>query len=125
MTTQPRIRIGIIGLGVISRFYVDALAGSDRWPITVLTTDPSPEGRLDALRTGPYGRCVYRCDNDVADHQQTVMNFADGLTATLSTSGLTGQNTRTVQLTGAAGELTGHMGSGRIEIGRASCRERV
>ena len=98
------------------RFYVDALAGSDRWPITVLTTDPSPEGRLDALRTGPYGRCVYRCDNDVADHQQTVMNFADGLTATLSTSGLTGQNTRTVQLTGAAGELTGHMGSGRIVV---------
>ncbi|MFC8349602.1 Gfo/Idh/MocA family protein [Streptomyces sp. NPDC057280] len=27
MSTQPRIRIGIIGLGVISRFYVDALAG--------------------------------------------------------------------------------------------------
>lgn len=98
------------------RFYVDALAGVEGWPTSVLTLDPSPEGRLEALRTGPYGRCVYRSDNDVVDHQQTVMEFADGLTATLSTSGLTAENTRTVRITGTAGEVSGHMESGELEI---------
>ena len=37
------------------------------WPTEMLTTDLSREGRLKALREGPYGRCVYHCDNDVVD----------------------------------------------------------
>jgi hypothetical protein len=30
----------------------------------VVTPDRSAEGILAALRRGPFGRCVYRCDND-------------------------------------------------------------
>jgi predicted dehydrogenase len=41
----------------------------DGWPFNVLTPDLSRAGRLHAIQTGPYGRCVYRCDNDVVDHQ--------------------------------------------------------
>lgn len=98
------------------RYYVDALADELGWPVAVMTSDPSQQGRLEALRTGPYGRCVFHCDNDVVDHQQTVMSFPGGLTATLSTSALTGQNTRTVQMTGTGGEVTGHMGSGHMTV---------
>lgn len=98
------------------RYYAERLAHVDGWPVALLGPDVSPSGRLEALRTGPYGRCVFRSDNDVADHQQTVVTFPDGLTATLSTSAFTGQNTRTVRMTGTAGELAGHMESGEVTV---------
>ncbi|MFG3338520.1 Gfo/Idh/MocA family protein [Glycomyces sp. NPDC048151] len=98
------------------RYYVAALADRDGWPVALLGDDPSPEGRLEALRRGPYGRCVFRCDNDVVDHQQTVVAFPGGLTATLSTSAFTGQNTRTVRLTGTAGEIAGNLRTGALEV---------
>lgn len=98
------------------RYYEDALAHVDGWPVAVLGSDTSPAGRRRALATGPYGRCVYRCDNTVVDHQQTVYAFPSGLTATLSTSGLTGANTRRVFLTGSRGELRGAMDDDAIEV---------
>jgi hypothetical protein len=43
------------------RLYVSELDG---WPWNALTYETSKEARLEALKTGPYGRCVYFCDND-------------------------------------------------------------
>ena len=34
----------------------------------------------DWLRTSPWGRCVYRCDNTAVDHQTVNMSFASGAT---------------------------------------------
>ena len=48
------------------------------WPAAVLTEDQSEEGILKALREGPYGRCVFRCDNNVCDHQVTDIEFENG-----------------------------------------------
>ena len=48
--------------------------GKCDWPVDILTSDLTQEGVLKALREGPYGRCVYCCDNDVVDNQ--VVNFA-------------------------------------------------
>ena len=39
------------------------------WPVNVLTPEVNRENVLAALREGPYGRCVYECDNDVIDNQ--------------------------------------------------------
>ncbi|WP_017616259.1 Gfo/Idh/MocA family protein [Nocardiopsis salina] len=98
------------------RYYADALAHTDDWPVVLLGPDTSPEGRMKALETGPYGRCVYRCDNDAADHQQTVFAFPGGLTAALTTSAFTGANTRTFQVTGTRGELSGRMETGALRL---------
>lgn len=98
------------------RYYSDALSEVHGWPVALLGDDTSGEGRTAALRTGPYGRCVFRHDNDVVDHQQTTMEFPSGLTATLSTSAFTGENTRTVRITATGGEIVGHMESGRISV---------
>jgi predicted dehydrogenase len=100
------------------RLYVERTAAVAGWPVSVITDDASPEGRLAALADGPYGRCVYASDNDVADHQVVALEFANGVRATLTVSGLTPDNTRTIVLGGTRGELSGRLDTGRIEIRR-------
>ena len=55
-----------------------------------LITDAYPtteEALMESITTGPYGRCVYKCDNNVVDHQMTTMTFANGVKATLTMTG--------------------------------------
>jgi predicted dehydrogenase len=75
------------------------------WPVTHITSDLSPAGRLHALRTGPYGRCVYHCDNDVVDHQVVNMEFAGGAIATLVMHGHAHEEARTMRYDGTRATL--------------------
>ncbi|CAI2165682.1 6310_t:CDS:10 [Funneliformis geosporum] len=59
-------------------------SGNREWPVSVVSDVVDIEHLVDALKTGPYGRCVYECDNDVADHQVVNMEFASGATATIT-----------------------------------------
>lgn len=99
-----------------TRFYLEDQAGNHGWPVSVLGPDTSPRGRRQSLEEGPYGRCVYACDNDVADHQVVSLGFANGVTASLTVSGFTRENTRTVKLMGSHGEIRGHLGKGEVEV---------
>lgn len=99
------------------RFYLP-LVSRGGWPVSVVTSEPGEAALLEALRTGPYGRCVYRADNDVADHQGTVLEFANGVVATLTVTAFTAENTRSVKLMGTRGEIRGHMERGEIEVRR-------
>ena len=98
------------------RFYAERHAGSTGWPVSALGPDRTPEGVLRGLREGPYGRCVYRCDNDVVDHQVATIEFANQVFATLVVSALTALNTRTIKLVGSHGEIRGHMEKNEIEV---------
>ena len=78
-------------------------SGNDEWPCSVLVNKPTEEKLYDALRTGPYGRCVYRCDNDVVDHQVVSMRFAGGATATFTMSAFTAKCYRSIKVMGTMG----------------------
>ena len=86
------------------------------WPATVLTEDQSPEGLREAIRTGPYGRCVFHCDNDVCDHQVTLLEFENGITATFNLSAFTNRITRTMKIMGEDGEIRASEIDNTIEI---------
>ncbi len=88
------------------------------WPATVLTGDQTQEGLLAALREGPYGRCVYRCDNDVCDHQVACIAFENGVTATFNLSAFTNRMARTMKIMCEHGEIRVSENSGRIEVVR-------
>lgn len=89
------------------RFYLGALdRGLIDWPVSVITSDPTRDGVLEALENGPYGRCVYACDNDVVDHQVVSMEFAGGLTATFTMTAFTTMRGRNTRLFGSHGEIT-------------------
>jgi predicted dehydrogenase len=78
------------------------------WPISAITLDLSYEGRIEALRSGPYGRCVYHCDNDVVDHMTINMLFEGDLTVTFTMHAFSHENCRTIRYDGTRASLRGH-----------------
>ena len=90
------------------RIYLDRVAeGRTGWPVDVLTTDVTVEGVTEALRGGPYGCCVYACDNDVVDHQVVNLEFEGGRTASFTMSAFNAGGGRQVHVEGTRGELIG------------------
>jgi Oxidoreductase family, C-terminal alpha/beta domain len=81
--------------------------GEHRWPLSALIEDFSVAALEEALREGPYGRCVYACDNDVVDHQVVALEFPGGTTATFTMTAFTKGADRATRLFGTRGELTG------------------
>jgi predicted dehydrogenase len=82
-------------------------AGHRGWPVSVLTDDTTEEGVTKALREGPYGRCVYRCDNDAVDNQVVIMEFEGGRTATFTMTAFNPGSDRKTRIFGTRGQLEG------------------
>ncbi|MEK3734166.1 MULTISPECIES: Gfo/Idh/MocA family protein [Paenibacillus] len=89
-----------------------------QWPAAAVAADQSEEGLLKALETGPYGRCVYKLDNDVCDHQVTLIEFKNGVTATFNLSGFTNKMYRTLKIMCEHGEIRGDDSLNVIEVTR-------
>ena len=91
-----------------TRYYLGQLdAGNTGWPVNVITPDVTEEGVLEALRDGPYGRCVYASDNDVVDHQVVNFEFDGGVTASFTMTAFTRARGRETRIFGTRGELYG------------------
>jgi predicted dehydrogenase len=96
------------------RLYLDM--NHQGWPITAISNDLSLEGRQKALETGPYGRCVYACDNDVVDNQTVNMSFASEITAVLFMHGHSHLEGRTMRYDGTRATLRGSFNRSAPEL---------
>jgi hypothetical protein len=67
------------------------------------------EAIMNYLKTGNYGRCVYRMDNDQCDHYITNILFEDGITASFSMEAFTPKGDRRTKVMGSMGFIEGDM----------------
>ncbi len=94
--SAKRIYLGFIKRGVTG------------WPVSVISSDVTSAGVIKALREGPYGRCVYECDNDVVDHQVVNMEFEGGETASFTMTAFAKARQRETRIFGTRGEIYGN-----------------
>lgn len=78
----------------------------------------SKENIMHELKTGPYGVCVYRSDNDVNDHQSVLMKFSGDRVATHTLSAFTDKFYRQTHITLTNGEIIGNTLDGKLTVHR-------
>ena len=101
------------------KFYLDEYRRTgDDWPQNVVAFEPTEEKILAALKDGPYGRCVYRCDNDVVDHQCVNLELEDGATVSFEMTAFTAHGGRTLRVGGTMGEMYCDMKANIIKVMR-------
>lgn len=88
--------------------------GVTGWPVDVVAWPPTEAAVAEALRDGPYGRCVWACDNDVVDHQVVSLRYDGGVTATMTMTAFTRMRDRETRIFGTRGEL--HGDGNRVEV---------
>lgn len=92
--------------------------GKTQWPVNVLAQNPNAETITEALKSGPYGRCVYACDNDVADNQVVNILLEDGAAINFTATAFTQECCRTIMVVGSHGSIQGNMETNTIILSR-------
>ena len=90
------------------KFYFGRLrTGQTDWPLDVITNDCTEGGVEKALREGPYGRCVFACDNNVVDHQVLDFEYDNGISGSMTMTAFSDRIRRLTEFRGTEGELYG------------------
>ncbi len=77
--------------------------------------NPTDEDVERAIRTTDYGKCVYKCPNNVVDHQVVNIEFEDDIYASFTMSSFN-KGGREIRIMGTKGELRGSMDSPIITV---------
>ena len=83
--------------------------GKLTWPCDILVSKPTVEKLYEVLETSPYGKCVYKCDNNVVDHQVVNIVFKNNATAQLTMTAFSDEVYREIHVHGEKGEIYGNM----------------
>lgn len=89
----------------------------DRWPYSQVVSAPTEARLSEALGAGRFGRCVYKCDNDVVDHQFVQIEFENGVHGTLTMCGFANNGGRRTHVYCTKGEYILDEQLRRIEVG--------
>lgn len=95
------------------KFYYSRIPG---WPSSILHPEPTEENILEVLKTSDYGRCVYKMDNDVVDHQSVNLLMEDGCTVSFTMSAFNGLQDRFIHVMGTKGDIRGDLRKKSLEV---------
>lgn len=76
---------------------------------------PTNEDVKEALKTTQYGKCVYKCNNNVVDHQVVNLEFENGAVASFNMSAFN-EGGRYIRVMGTDGELSGSIGDMQLDF---------
>lgn len=78
---------------------------------------PTDDDRSRSFAAGnPYDRCIYKCDNNVVDHQSVLVNFSNGATGTHNMIGGAAKSQRILHIVGTKGEISGVFEENRFSV---------
>ena len=103
------------------RLYIDH---PDRWSFYVWDKlegieNPTIEDKIHLLKgDSPYGRCIYKCENDVVDHQSVMVQFASGATGTHNMVGGSSAPLRRIHIIGTKGEIYGNFEESKFYVSK-------
>ena len=95
---------------------------TDAYPYNVPCHAPITEEKMRAaLQNSMYGKCVFRCDNDVVDHQVVNMEFEGGALVSFTMSAFNGWGgSRAIRVMGTKGMLVAKLGEDTIHYDNAA-----
>ncbi|WP_293967854.1 Gfo/Idh/MocA family protein [uncultured Eubacterium sp.] len=101
------------------RLYIDH---PDRWAFYVWDAlegkkNVSIEDKIALMKSdNPYARCIYKCDNNVVDHQSVLINFESGATGTHNMVGGSAEPRREIHIIGTKGEIFGNFEESKFTV---------
>ncbi len=76
---------------------------------------PTDEDIRRAITQTDYGKCVFRCDNDVVDHQVVNLEYEDGATVSFTMSAFN-KGGRKIRIMGTKGEVNAEMSWDHVDL---------
>ena len=77
--------------------------------------NPTDDDVMRSITTTDYGKCVFKCPNNVVDHQVVNLEFEDDIFASFTMSAFS-KGTRTIKIGGTKGVIEASMGDPIIRI---------
>lgn len=92
-------------------FYAPKMYSAPRsgFNVEMISVDHTPTGIMKALDNGPFGRCVYHCENDVVDTQVINMLYENGVNVSFSMTAYSEECYRMIKISGTTGEIEGNL----------------